>query len=618
MMTRASIRVGLFLGMLAGAAGCGGRVVVDHEGSTSTAGVGGAGGVGSPTSSSAPSSVGGSGGIATTSTSSATTSGTTGSTGGAGGSACGPVDDGNGCTIDACQDGVPIHTPTPAGTACSPDGAVCDGMGNCPDCISASVCAGQDTACQIRTCIAGQCGLSFTAAGTALPVQSPGDCQKLVCDGGGQIVNLADGADLPLDDGNACTGEACLGGAPTHPAKPNGSPCNDGDACTQTDTCQSGACAGQNPVVCAGTDVCTGGACVFACNWTPAPTPALPTAVSPNSVIGADLDGDGKVDLVVADSGGKVSVLLGNGNGSFAARVDYPSDAGSFAVAAMDLNGDGKPDLAVANSGGGTVSVLLNKGNGTFAPAALYPTGAGSTAVAALDLNGDGHPDLVVTNFNGSNLSVLINSGNGTFAAASYHGTGAGPSSIAALDLDGDGHADLAVADRGGAGGVRILLGSGTGTFSAGLDYPTGPGPDAIVALDLNGDGHPDLATANAGDPNNGTVSVLFGNGNGTFAAPVNYPTGLLPTSVSALDVNGDGKPDLAVAGQSPTSPGTGVVSVLQNQGNGVFGPRIDHPAGGNFISAAALDLNGDGHPDFAVTDYSSNQVIVLLEVCSP
>ena len=173
-----------------------------------------------------------------------------------GGAPCVPVDDGNPCTVDVCENGVPVHHPSPAGSECSTGVAKCDGMGSCVGCLAPTDCPGTDDACQARTCQAGTCGLSFTVAGTPLAAQTPHDCQKAVCDGLGKVASVADDGDLPLDDGNACTDEVCVAGAPGHPAKADGTPCSDGDACTQTDTCQAGTCTGGNPVVCAPLDPC--------------------------------------------------------------------------------------------------------------------------------------------------------------------------------------------------------------------------------------------------------------------------------------------------------------------------------------------------------------------------
>ncbi|MEP7126450.1 MAG: VCBS repeat-containing protein, partial [Byssovorax sp.] len=224
---------------------------------------------------------------------------------------------------------------------------------------------------------------------------------------------------VPVDDSNPCTDDTCDNGVPVHPNKASGSACDDGDACTKIDTCQAGACVGGDSVVCNGGAKCVAGVCVApVCTGTlglPGP-PSSSVGSQPNSVAAADLNGDGKTDLAVANTT-NVSVLLNQGNGTFAA-INYAAGSNPTSVVAADLNGDGKADLAIANKGSGNVSVLLNLGNGTFAAAVNYAAGSNAASVAAVDLNGDGKPDLAVTNSGSGNVSVLLNLGNGTFAAA--------------------------------------------------------------------------------------------------------------------------------------------------------------------------------------------------------
>jgi VCBS repeat protein len=318
----------------------------------STGGTGGAPG----TTSSSTGSTGGTGGAP----------GTTSSSSGTGGAPCIPVDDQNPCTDDVCANGLPVH--------------------------------------------------QATAVGTAVPVQIAGDCKKNVCDGLGATLAQNDDADLPFDDGNPCTDEACTAGVPGHLASVNGVACTDGDACTIIDTCQAGTCIGGNPLVCGAGMTCIAGACVTPCSG----TVGLPGAPIPqggtlhSSVAASDLNGDGKPDLAVVNgSEDTVSVLISNGNGTFAAKVDYPTGLNPYAVAAADLNGDGKPDLAVANAGanagGNTLGVLLNTGNGTFMAQMDYLTGLYPTGIATADLNSDGVPDVVVANSHDNTVSALLN-----------------------------------------------------------------------------------------------------------------------------------------------------------------------------------------------------------------
>src|SRR6267143_1107003 len=267
---------------------------------------------------------------------------------------------------------------------------------------------------------------------------------------------------------------------------------------------------------------------------------------NPTSVTAGDFNGDGKLDLAVTNEGSNnVSVLLGNGDGTFQAAVSYPAGSGPVSVTSGDFNGDGKADLVVANPGAGSnsVSVLLGNGDGTFQAAVSYPAGSVPFSVTSGDFNGDGMLDLAVTNEGSNNVSVLLGNGDGTFRAAADYSVGAQPFSVTAGDFNGDGKPDLAVANAG-SNNVSVLLGNGDGTFQAAVSYGVGSSPVSLVSGDFNGDGKLDLAAANESGNN---VSVLLGNGDGTFPSPASYGAGLQPWSVTSADFNGDGKPDLAV-----------------------------------------------------------------------
>src|SRR5207247_449692 len=184
------------------------------------------------------------------------------------------------------------------------------------------------------------------------------------------------------------------------------------------------------------------------------------------------------------------------------------------------LDGDGKPDLVAVANAANTVSVLLGNGDGSFGVKTDYGTTSNPRSVAIGDVNGDGQPDLVTAN--GSNtVSVLLGTSDGTFGARTDFGTGINPSSVAIGDLNADGRPDLAVANYSGpvtfypyASTVSVLLGNGDGTFGTSTDFGAGYNPSSVTIDDLNADGRPDLAVANAGS---NTVSVLLGNGEGSF-----------------------------------------------------------------------------------------------------
>ena len=333
----------------------------------------------------------------------------------------------------------------------------------------------------------------------------------------------------------------------------------------------------------------------------------------PYSVAAADVNGDTKLDIIVANNdAANVGVFLNTGNGTFAAQMTYSTGSSSSpsSVAAVDVNGDSKPDIIVANYYADNVGVLFNTGSGTFAAQMTYPTDSGSHPyhVTAADVNGDSKSDIILVKYNAYNVGVLLNTGDGTFTAEATYSPTSGPISAAVADVNGDNKRDIIVANNG-ANNVGVILNTGNGSFATQMTYPTGSGPHpySVAAADVNGDSKPDIIAANYGTNN---VSVLLNIGNGTFADQVTYSTGSTPRSVAAADVNGDSKPDIIVANY-----GTNNVSVLLNIGNGTFADQVTYSTGSSSYpySVAAVDVNGDSKPDIIVANYGANNVGVLL-----
>ncbi len=360
------------------------------------------------------------------------------------------------------------------------------------------------------------------------------------------------------------------------------------------------------------------------------------------SVATADLNGDGKTDLILADScavntcvGGSISVLLGNGDGTFSNAVSYDAGgANALSVAMADVNGDGKVDVIVAsncfsnsNCSNGSVSILMGNGDGTLQPAVSYGSGGiSSRYVAAADVNGDGKADVIVANscadnncFNGS-LGVLLNNGDGTFQdAVEYTTTGPNAAFVVAGDLNDDGKADLVAANNCSNsndcsfGSMSVLLGNGDGSFQNAVSYLSGgQNTQALAIGDVNGDGKSDVVLADTCVSNNncqsGQVSLLTGNGDGTFQPATTFSSDATYTRfVTLADINGDGKLDVLAASQSDAGgqwQDGGVVSVLLGNGDATFQPAFAYASGQHGgISLAVTDLNSDGKLDVVMAD---------------
>jgi hypothetical protein len=334
----------------------------------------------------------------------------------------------------------------------------------------------------------------------------------------------------------------------------------------------------------------------------------------PQYVSVADFNRDGHLDLAVPvysifTSNSDANIFLGNGDGTFTPAAAFPvsgQNANNFAVA--DFNGDGKPDLAMSLPDADQVQVLLGNGHGSFTP--MTPISVDAVFVIATgDFNGDGNADLAVVSPGATAVYILLGKGDGTFTAGATISV-AEPTAVAVADFNGDGIADLAVVN-GGSDTVTILLGNGDGTFTAVASTPsTGFEPLSIAAGDLNGDGIADLAVSNQNDgyPNPGIVTVLLGNGDGTFKAGPTLQSGSIPYTVAVADFNGDGKADLVTG-----NAGNNDASIFLGNGDGTFTAPLSPPIGNNPIGAGVGDFNGDGLPDLAAGNNTAFTVTVTL-----
>ena len=337
-----------------------------------------------------------------------------------------------------------------------------------------------------------------------------------------------------------------------------------------------------------------------------------PTARGPDGVAVADFNGDGHLDLAVTSSfQNSVSLLSGNGDGTFQTHQEFAVGPTPGEVVAVDLNGDGKFDLVTANQScencAGSLSVLLGNGDGTFNTDIDYSTGL-NPAFAVSDFNGDGHPDFAIVHGLDNSLQVLIGYGDGTFPEWKDISSGLDSDSIVVADFNGDSYPDLAV-DNDTLSTVTVLLGDGKGGFPSTLDSPSGGNLVTITAGDFNHDGKVDIAGTHSNDS---SVAVMLANGDGTFGSPVNFPTGTMPGMILNADLNNDGHLDvvlldqIVIAGQP-----SGAISILLGNGDGTFKAHVDYPPGGNFVTVA--DLNGDGKLDLVTTNGSTQGAISIL-----
>jgi len=329
----------------------------------------------------------------------------------------------------------------------------------------------------------------------------------------------------------------------------------------------------------------------------------------PKTVILDDLNGDEDLDLVTANyPSGTVSVLLGDGEGAF--NIESRLDAGHDARAAGggDLNRDGNLDLVLANYESDDLSILLGNGDGTFQNPVHYPAGVSPESVAVGDLNNDGVPDVVVTSDWGE-VRVMLGLGDGTFQDALVTSTSEVPGSLALADLNGDGRLDLTMTLYLSAtedGSVSVQLGNGDGTFQEAALYTIGRVPRSTAIGDLDGDGAPDLVAVNGFSDD---FSVLLGNGDGTFRDGVNHGTIDYPEDVAIGDLNGDGRADLALSHIGNTHSS---ISVLQGNGDGTFQDALEYISGYDGRNLAIVDLGGNGIADLVVTSIEDNTVTIL------
>jgi len=304
-----------------------------------------------------------------------------------------------------------------------------------------------------------------------------------------------------------------------------------------------------------------------------------------------------------------VSVLAGNGNGTFAAALNFGTGTGPRFIVVADFSRDGKPDLAVVNYSSNNVSILHNTtpfdSAGTFAAAVNITAGTTPRAAAVGDFDRDGDLDLVVANEGSNNVSVRLNNGDGTFAAAVNNGVGTDPRAIVVDDFNRDGILDLVVANYG-SNNLSALRGNGNGTFLTAVNYGTYGMPWSLAVGDFNRDGNPDLVVAIGVQ----VIETRLGNGDGTFAYPEfvgDLGSTVYYCSVTVGDFDRDGKLDIV---RLPCSGS--LVEVLWGNGDGTFADFTAHYGVNGLAHSAVGDFNRDGILDFAITNTPDNRIAIL------
>jgi hypothetical protein len=348
----------------------------------------------------------------------------------------------------------------------------------------------------------------------------------------------------------------------------------------------------------------------------------------PWGVVSADFNNDNNPDIVTCSrSERSVTILLGNGDGTFKNRTDFDVGISPRSVVAIDFNNDGNIDLAAANLLSDNISVLIGNGDGTFQDSVNYPSGIATRFIISDDFNNDDIPDLAAANRDDGTISIFIGLGDGTFESAQHIlvPNNFNPRQITSVDFDNDTYPDIAAVhdDQSSMPVARAVYfkNNGDGTFSSGTELTLSLQGKlnesvSIASNDFNLDGNFDLVVG-IDEPQMGYLNILFGNGDGTFKVPQIFYIGRGPFAVEATDMNNDSYPDLVCLAADQKS-----ISVHMNKTNGTFTNELppdifdlpNHYVVGEyprFLTSA--DVNNDQNTDILIDIEDAGEVAVLL-----
>ena len=343
------------------------------------------------------------------------------------------------------------------------------------------------------------------------------------------------------------------------------------------------------------------------------PLGSISVGSTPYEVISSDMNRDGLMDIVTSDyASNSISLSFGQGDGSFANAVAYSMGQGPIGLVVADLNGDGNNDVITAGLGDGSLTARFGSSNGTLGPASVVGAAGGHIKLRVADFNNDGYLDLAAMHVHGQ-VSVWLNNGAGQFGGLFWWSyTGNLANDLVVTDLDDDGDSDLVVSLWSGTSDIKAYLNNGSGTFAFYSSFPNGRQAGNLAIADLNQDGKEDLIATNAGDS---SVNVYLRTGVGAFGIATRYTTGdQQGGGVQVADMNGDQIPDLVVANWAfNVGTGNGDVSILAGNGDGTFVNQVRYPAGDDINGLALADVNGDGAKEVLAVNRLSNGTVTVL-----